>query len=73
MPSTGLPIPADPSIFLWVFFLFGFVITAYFVFALLYHWLRFGHMYPLVWVALPVYLIGVFILVVGMLGGIALA
>lgn len=56
---------------LWVFMGIGAVITAYFIFAQLYHWIRYAGLYPLVWVALPVYLIGVFALFSVMLGAIA--
>lgn len=42
----------------WLIFLAALLITGYYVFALLYHWLRYGFMYPAVWVALPIYLIG---------------
>lgn len=58
---------------LWVVFLLVFLITAYYVFAELYHWLRYGYMYPLVWVALPIYLVGIVLLLAVMLGGIAAA
>lgn len=76
MPSQQLPaLPtaataAAPAI-LWFFFLIVFLITAYFVFAELYHWLRYGYMYPLVWLALPVYIVGVVVLLGAMLAGIA--
>lgn len=42
----------------WLIFAVAFLITAYYAFALLYHWLRFGFMYPLVWVMMPIYLVG---------------
>ena len=61
----------DISGFLWLFFWLALIVTGYFVFALLYHWLRYGHMYPLIWIALPVYGIGVLVLIGAMLGGIA--
>ena len=47
--------------------------TAYYVFAELYHWLRYGYMYPMVWIALPVYLIGIVVLIGAMLTGIGTA
>ena len=56
---------------LWIFFLVGFVMTAYFVFAELYHWIRYGYMYPLVWLALPIYLVGIVVLLGAMIAGIA--
>ena len=56
---------------LWLFFWIALAFTAYFVFALLYHWLRYGHMYPLVWIMMPVYLIGTVVLIGALLGGIA--
>jgi hypothetical protein len=48
------------------------MVSVYFVFAELYHWLRYGYMYPLVWLALPVYLIGTVVLIGAMLTGIAM-
>lgn len=42
----------------WLIFLVGFLVTAYFVFALLYHWLKYGFMYPFVWVMMPIHLVG---------------
>lgn len=35
------------------------LVTAYFVFALLFHWVKYGATLPMVWLAMPVYLIGV--------------
>ncbi|MBU6310507.1 hypothetical protein KGO06_01045 [Patescibacteria group bacterium] len=35
------------------------LITAYYIFALFYHWLRFSATMPMVWLAIPVYLGGV--------------
>jgi hypothetical protein len=32
--------------------------VAYHVFALIFHWFKYGASLPLVWVALPIYLIG---------------
>ena len=63
----------DASTVLWFFFVLGLVATGYFVFAELYHWIRYGYMYPLVWVALPVYVVGILVLLGGMLAGIAAA
>ncbi len=68
--QTIAAFPADAGIVFWFFFGIAMLVTLYFVFAELYHWLRFGFMYPLVWIALPVYLIGVVILMGGMLAGI---
>lgn len=34
------------------------LVVAYYVFALLYHWVRYGHLFPVVWLMLPVYAIG---------------
>jgi hypothetical protein len=73
MPLTNpASTPVDPTIILWFFFVVGMAVTAYFMFAHLYHWLRYAGLYPLVWVALPIYLIGIFVLVTTMLGAIAL-
>lgn len=55
---------------LWPFFWLIMIVSLWYVFAQLYHWLRFGWMYPLVWVALPLYLAGVFVLVGAMLSAI---
>ena len=67
-PVTTLP--TDVGMIFWFFFAIALVVTAYFVFAELFHWLRFGFMYPLVWIAIPVYLTGIVILIGGMLTGI---
>ncbi len=56
---------------LWPFFWLGIVATALYGFSLLYHWLRFGHLYPLVYLALPIYLVGTFIFVGAMLAGLS--
>jgi hypothetical protein len=77
MPDTAYQLPsAIPAIagggalILWIFFWFGFLITAAFAFGLLYHWLRYGYMYPLAILAIPVYSIGVLVLLGAMLTGI---
>ena len=62
-----------PSPILWLFFGLVLLMTAYYVFAELYHWLRYGYMYPMVWIALPVYFIGIAVLVGAMLTGIGAA
>jgi hypothetical protein len=62
--------PFELSVLLWPFFWLGIVVTAGYAFALLFHWFRFGFMYPLVWLALPVYAAGVFIFIGAMLTGI---
>jgi len=64
-------LPADASAVFWLFFALALVLTAGFAFGLIYHWLRFGFMYPLVWIAMPIYIIGAIILIGGMLTGIA--
>jgi hypothetical protein len=54
---------------IWTVILVGaLLITAYYVFALIYHWVRYGATMPFVWIALPIYLVGV-----GLLLTIALA
>ncbi len=70
MPAAAA-LPPDASLVFWLFFAIALLITAYFVFAELYHWLRFGFIYPLVWVAIPIYIIGTLVLIGGMLAGIA--
>ena len=64
-------VPNDPSIILWLFFWFAIAVTVAYAFALLYHWIRYGYMYPLVWVMLPIYLIGVVVLIGAMVSSIA--
>ncbi len=72
MPDAVAQIPTGgASLILWIFFGLILLMTAYYVFAELYHWLRWGYMYPLVWIALPVYLVGVLVLMGAMLAGIA--
>ncbi len=46
----------------WILFVVVFLATAYYAFALLYHWLRYGFLYPMVFVAIPVWGIGTFLL-----------
>lgn len=62
--------PTDAGMIFWFFFAIALIVSALYVFAELYHWIRFGFMYPLVWIAMPVYLIGIVILIGGMLTGI---
>ncbi len=38
------------------------VVVGYYAFALLYHWLRYGALYPMVFLALPVWTIGTVLL-----------
>ena len=73
-PLSGVAVPAgSASGILWLFFVIVFLVTAYYDFANLYHWLRYGYMYPLVWIALPVYVVGVLVFIGGMLAGIGAA
>jgi hypothetical protein len=77
-PTTVTPVLAQVPVgsvapVLWFFFGIILLMTAYYVFAELYHWLRWGYMYPLVWIALPVYFIGVLVLIGAMLAGISVA
>lgn len=70
-PALPYAVPsAGPAVILWFFFGLVLVMTAYYVFAELYHWLRYGYMYPMVWVAVPMYLIGIVVLVGAMVSGI---
>jgi|GEM_PF-1102798 len=73
VPGTLPPeiIAGGGEAILWVFFWFAFIVTAGFAFGLIYHWLRYGFMYPLALLALPVYSIGALVLVGAMLSGIA--
>ena len=61
------------SVLLWPFFWLILIVTLWYVFAELYHWLRFGWMYPVVWIVMPVYLVGVFVLIGAMLSAIGAA
>ena len=77
MPDSSIPgavtpeaVAAGGSILLWIFFGFGFIITAGFAFALIYHWVRYGYMYPLALIAIPVYSVGVLLFLGAMLAGI---
>ena len=70
-PITA-PVSIDPANFLWLFFWVGILVTAGFAFGLVYHWLRYGNMYPLALAALPIYGIGVFVLIGAMLAGIGI-
>lgn len=63
-------LPFDPALILWPFFWLALVAVVGYGFALLFHWFRFGVMYPLVWIALPLYLVGTFIFIGAMLAGI---
>lgn len=76
MQGSEIPGALSPDTFafsgsavLWLFFGFAFIITAGFAFGLLYHWFRYGFMYPLTWVAIPVYSIGVLVLIGAMIAG----
>jgi len=71
MGNSPSAFTADPTIFLWAFFWLAVVATVGYAFALLYHWIRYGYMYPLVWIMMPIYLVGVVVLIGAMLGGIA--
>ena len=74
-PNTLPTLPQIPAgvgaPILWFFFIVVLLITAYYVFAELYHWIRYSYMYPLVWLALPIYAVGVVVLIGAMLAGIA--
>lgn len=61
----------DPDMLLWLFFYLGLVVVFLYGFSLLYHWVRFGYLYPLVWLAIPVYVIGTIVFIGAMLAGIA--
>ncbi|MBX9765389.1 hypothetical protein K2X83_01990 [Patescibacteria group bacterium] len=63
-------IAAGGPFILWIFFWFAFIVTAGFAFALFYHWIRWGFMYPLAFIATPVYGVGVLVLLGAMLAGI---
>lgn len=34
------------------------LVSAYYIFALVFHWIKYGSTLPLVWVAMPIYLVG---------------
>lgn len=69
--QTASTLPVGVSGVFWLFFGVALLVTLYYSLAQLYHWLRYGFMYPVVWVAMPVYFIGVVVLIGGMLAGIA--
>jgi hypothetical protein len=56
---------------LYPFFWLGIVMVVGYGFSLLYHWIRYGYMYPPVWIALPIYCVGTFVLIGAMLAGMA--
>ncbi len=62
-----------PTIILTIFLLVALVVTALYAFGLLYHWIRFGWLYPWVWVAMPVYLVGCGFFILLMLGAMAVS
>ena len=63
----------SPAVILWPFFWLALIATLWYVFAELYHWIRYGWIYPLVWVALPLYLVGVLVLIGAMLAALGMA
>jgi len=63
----------DVALILWPFFWLGIVAVFFYGFSLVYHWVRFGTLYPLVWIALPLYAVGTIIFIGAMLTGIATA
>lgn len=64
-------IPGDPSIILWIFFYAALLLTLGIGFGLLYHWFRYGYMYPFVYIMMPIWAVGTLILIGAMLAGIA--
>ena len=56
-----------------LFLLAALVITGFYVAGLLLHWFKFGYMYPWVWVAMPIYLVGIAFFILLMLGALAIA
>lgn len=63
--------PFDLAVILWPFFWLGIVAVFFYGFSLIYHWIRFGAMYPLVWIAMPLYIAGTLVLIGAMLAGIS--
>ncbi|MEK7613469.1 MAG: hypothetical protein AAB439_01160 [Patescibacteria group bacterium] len=63
----------DPSFILWPFFWLALVAVFFYGFSLLYHWIRYATLYPLVVFALPAYLVGTIVLIGAMLAGIGSA
>ena len=62
-----------PQAVLLVFFAAAVVFTPAYAAGLIYHWVRFGWLYPWVWIALPLYGVGVFIFMSIMVGTIAIS
>ncbi len=60
----------DVALLLWPLFWLALVAVFLYGFSLLYHWIRFGYIYPLFWIALPIYVVGTLILIGAMLAGI---
>ena len=60
----------DPTLLLWPFFWLGFITAFCYAFGLIYHWVRYGHMYPFVWVVMPIYSLGTLLFLGAMLAGI---
>ena len=56
-----------------LFLLAALVITGFYVAGLMFHWFKFGYMYPWVFVAMPIYLGGVAFFILLMLGSLAVA
>lgn len=63
----------NSTVFLYPFLFLGLIIVVFYGFSLLYHWLRYGSMYPLVWIALPVYVVGTIVFIGAMITGLAAA
>ncbi len=42
-----------------------FLVIAYFAFSLFYHWIKYGHLFPIVYLVAPIYVTGTIILMFG--------
>lgn len=59
----------DYALLLWPFFWLGVAIVFVYGLSLLYHWIRYAYMYPLVWIVLPVYVVGTLVFIGALLVG----
>ena len=59
------------AIILLPFFWLGIVAAFVYGFTLLYHWIRYAHMYPVVWIVLPIYVVGTIILIGALIASMA--
>mgnify|MGYP001578812734 CR=1 FL=1 len=59
-----------PALILWIFFWMVMIMTILYGIGLLYHWIRYGSLYPLALIMMPVYVVGALVFIGAMLAGI---